>query len=39
MNVRESLIALGTAPAIARSIDDVRCAFAAWGIETREAWP
>lgn len=36
-DIRESLTALGTPPAIATSIDDVRRAFSAWGIETREA--
>jgi VRR-NUC domain len=32
-----SLVALGVQRAIVRSIDDVRRAFSAWGIETREA--
>jgi hypothetical protein len=31
------LVALGTPRAIVRSIEDVRCAFVEWGIETREA--
>ena len=35
--IHESLVALGAAPAIVRSIEDARLAFAAWGIETREA--
>jgi hypothetical protein len=35
--IHESLTALGMPPAIVRSIDDARLAFAAWGIETREA--
>ena len=34
--IHEALIALGTPPAIVRSIDDCRRAFTAWGIETRE---
>lgn len=36
-DVHVSLAALGASPAIVRSIDDVRAAFAAWGIEFREA--
>jgi hypothetical protein len=36
-DVHGALTALGTPPAIVRSINDVRRAFAAWGIETREA--
>ena len=35
--VHDSLNALGTPPAIVRSIDDARLAFAAWGLTTREA--
>ena len=35
--VHEALIAFGTPPAIVRSIDDARRAFAAWGLETRKA--
>jgi VRR-NUC domain len=35
--IHDHLVALGTPPAIARSIDDVRRAFAAWGLATREA--
>jgi hypothetical protein len=35
--VHETLIALGTPPAIVRSIEDARLAFAAWEIGTREA--
>jgi len=35
--IHESLVALGAPPAIVRSIDDVRLAFAAWGLSTREA--
>ena len=35
--VHAALTALGTAPVIARSINDVRAALAAWGLETREA--
>jgi hypothetical protein len=35
-DVRNRLVALGTAPATVRSIDDVRRAFGAWGIPTRE---
>jgi hypothetical protein len=31
------LTALGSPPAICRSIDDARRALAAWGLETREA--
>jgi hypothetical protein len=34
--LRDWLIALGCAPAICRSVDDVRRSFAAWGISTRE---
>jgi hypothetical protein len=37
--VHDALVALGTAPAIVRSIDDVRRAFAAWGLSTREVLP
>jgi hypothetical protein len=37
--IHESLVGLGTPPAIVRSLDDVRLAFAAWGIETREWAP
>jgi hypothetical protein len=36
-DVHGFLTALGTPPAIVRSIDDARRAFAAWGLETREA--
>jgi hypothetical protein len=36
-DIRGCLTALGTSPAIVRSIDDARRAFAAWGIATREA--
>ncbi len=36
LTIHEALIALGTPPAIVRSIDDARLAFAAWGLETRE---
>ena len=32
------LVALGISTAIVRSIEDVRIAFNAWGIETREAF-
>jgi VRR-NUC domain len=35
--IRDFLTALGTPPAICRSIDDARRAFANWGISTREA--
>jgi hypothetical protein len=35
--ILDALLALGTPPAICRSIDDTRRAFAAWGLETREA--
>jgi len=35
--IRDWLIALGSPPAICRSIDDARRALAAWGLETREA--
>lgn len=33
----DCLVAIGVQRAIVRSIDDVRRAFAAWGLETREA--
>jgi hypothetical protein len=33
----DRLVALGHDAAIVRSLDDVRAAFGAWGIETREA--
>jgi hypothetical protein len=36
-DIHGSLTALGTPPAIVRSIEDARRAFAAWGIATREA--
>jgi hypothetical protein len=35
-DIFDCLVALGVNRAIVRSIDDVRRAFAAWGIETRE---
>jgi VRR-NUC domain len=35
--IHEWLSALGTPPAICRSLDDVRRAFQAWNIPTREA--
>jgi hypothetical protein len=35
--VHEALVALGTPPAIVRSVDDARLAFAHWRIATREA--
>jgi VRR-NUC domain len=35
--IRDWLIALGSPPAICRSIDDARRALAAWGIATSEA--
>ena len=35
-HIHETLTALGSPPAICRSLDDVRRAFRAWGIETRE---
>ena len=35
----DQLVALGIDAAIVRSVDDVRAAFRAWGIETREAFP
>ncbi len=35
--IRDGLIALGSPPAICKSIDDARKALAAWGIETNEA--
>jgi VRR-NUC domain len=35
--IRDWLVALGSPPAICRSIDDARRAFLAWGIETSEA--
>ena len=34
----DQLVALGIDAAIVRSVDDVRAAFRAWGIETREAF-
>ncbi|MBV8107960.1 MAG: VRR-NUC domain-containing protein [Hyphomicrobiales bacterium] len=37
--IHECLVALGTPPVIVCSIDDARRAFAAWGIDTREARP
>jgi hypothetical protein len=37
--IRDHLTALGTAPAVMRSIDDVRKAFAAWGLPVREPAP
>jgi hypothetical protein len=33
----DCLVAIGVQRAIVRSIDDVRRAFAAWGLDTREA--
>jgi hypothetical protein len=36
-NIHETLAALGTTPAIVRSIDDARAAFRVWGFETLEA--
>lgn len=38
-NVHGALTALGTAPAVVRSIDDCRRAFQAWGIPTRQSGP
>jgi hypothetical protein len=38
-HIHETLTALGSPPAICRSIDDVRRAFQAWQISTREARP
>jgi VRR-NUC domain len=35
--IHETLTALGTPPAICRSIDDARAAFVAWGIPTKES--
>jgi VRR-NUC domain len=35
--IRDWLIALGSPPAICKSIDDAREALAAWGVETNEA--
>jgi hypothetical protein len=35
--IHEALTALGTPPAIVRSVEDARRVFAAWGIATREA--
>jgi hypothetical protein len=35
--IRDWLIALGSPPAICKSIDDARRALVAWGIETNEA--
>jgi len=35
--VHDRLVALGTPAAIVRSIDEARLAFAAWGLQTREA--
>jgi VRR-NUC domain len=35
--IRDWLVALGSPPAICRSMDDARRAFLAWGIETSEA--
>lgn len=37
--IRDWLVSLGSSPAICRSIDDARRAFAAWGLETLEAAP
>jgi hypothetical protein len=36
-DIHERLAALGTRPAVVRSVADVREAFKAWRIETREA--
>jgi hypothetical protein len=36
-DVHDRLVSLGTPSAIVRSIDDARLAFAAWGLQTREA--
>jgi VRR-NUC domain len=36
-SIHDRLVALGSPPAICRSIDDARKAFAAWGLETNEA--
>ena len=35
--VHEALTALGSPPAIVRSVDDARLALVAWGVATREA--
>jgi hypothetical protein len=35
--IRDALTALGTPPAICRSIEEARSAFAAWGFRTRES--
>jgi len=35
--IRDRLVALGTPPAIAKSVDDALRAFSAWRIKTREA--
>ena len=37
--IYETLTALGTPPAICRSVDDARSAFHVWGIVTREVEP
>jgi VRR-NUC domain len=36
-DMHDRLVGLGTPAAIVRSIDDTRLAFAAWGLQTREA--
>jgi hypothetical protein len=35
--IHDSFVALGTPVAVVRSVDDMRAAFAAWRVETREA--